>query len=104
MRFRWVHIVCSMMSLMMFFTYINTAHVVASGVGNDVQVDEQTRQILMEKYGLEPTEESHAEQHLLSGDWGMSFSNTSEVDPLVKLVPVVPFWLLPAVWILRIWV
>ncbi len=88
----------------MFFTYINTAHVVASGVGNDVQVDEQTRQILMEKYGLEPTEESHAEQHLLSGDWGMSFSNTSEVDPLVKLVPVVPFWLLPAVWILRIWV
>nr|WP_154957736.1 hypothetical protein [Paenibacillus xylanexedens] len=85
-------------------TYINSAHVAASSAGNDVQVDEQTRQMLMEKYGLEPTEESQAEQHFLSGDWGMSFSNTSEVDPLVKLMPVVPFWLLPAVWILRIWV
>ncbi|MBY0204442.1 hypothetical protein [Paenibacillus cucumis (ex Kampfer et al. 2016)] len=104
MRFRWIHIVCSIVSLMMILTYINSAHVAASGVGNDVQVDEQTRQMLMEKYGLEPTEESQAERHLLSGDWGMSFSNISEVDSLVKLMPVVPFWLLPAIWIFRIWV
>nr|WP_154888253.1 hypothetical protein [Paenibacillus xylanexedens] len=103
MRFRWIHIVSSIVSLMML-TYINSAHVAASGVGNDVKVDEQTRQILMEKYGLEPTEESQADQHFLSRDWGMSFSNTSEVDPLVKLMRVVPFWLLPAVWIFRIWV
>ncbi|WP_342551985.1 hypothetical protein [Paenibacillus sp. FSL R7-0652] len=104
MRFRWLLTACLLIFLMILLTYTNSAHVLASGVGNDVQVDEQTRGILMEKYGLEPTEESQAQQHFLSGDWGMSFSHTSEVGALDKLMLAVPFSLWPAVWIFRMWV
>lgn len=103
MKSRSLHIISLVMSLMML-TYINSAQVAASSVGNDVEVDEQTRQMLMEKYGLEPTEESQAQQHFLSGNWGMSFSQPSDVETMDKLMLVVPFWLWPGVWIIRMWV
>ncbi|CAI6068155.1 hypothetical protein PAECIP112173_02066 [Paenibacillus sp. JJ-100] len=100
MRFRWLHIVC----LMMMLTCIYSPYVAASSMENDVQVDEQTRQLIMEKYGLEPPEESRAQHGFLSGDWGISFSHSSEIEPLDRLMQVVPFWLWPAVWIFQMWV
>ncbi|WP_434750303.1 hypothetical protein [Paenibacillus amylolyticus] len=100
MRFRWLRIV----GLMVILIYISSAQATANGVGNDVQVDEQTRQLLMQKYGLEPSKELQAQHDFLSGDWGMSFRSTSEAEPLDKLMQIVPFWLWPAVWIFRMWV
>ena len=64
MKSRSLHIILLMMSLMML-TYINSSHVAANSLGNDVEVDEQTRQLLMDKYGLEPNEEFKAKQHFL---------------------------------------
>ncbi|MGQ8873985.1 hypothetical protein [Paenibacillus sp. TSA_86.1] len=100
MRFRWLRIV----GLMVFLMYISNPQAIASGVGNNVQVDEQTRQLLMQKYGLEPSKEPQAQHDFFSGDWGMSFRSTSEAKPLDKLMLGVPFWLWPAVWIFRMWV
>lgn len=100
MRFRWLGII----GLMVIFTYISSVQVTASEVVGELQVGEQTRQILMQKYGLEPAEESQAQQRLLSGDWGMSFRYNNVMEPLDKLMRIVPYGLWPAVWIFRMWV
>lgn len=98
MKFKWLRIV----GLMVILSYISSMQVTASEVTNEVQVDEQTRQILMQKYGLEPAEESSAQHDFFSGDWGISFHYGLEMEPLDKLLQIIPFWLWPAVWILRI--
>ncbi|MDM5276572.1 hypothetical protein QUF95_04240 [Paenibacillus silvae] len=100
MKFRWLRII----GLTVILTYISSVEVTASAVEDELQVDEQTRQILMQKYGLEPPEEPQAEQHFLTGDWGMSFRYNSAIEPLDKLMQLIPFWLWPAVWIFRVWV
>lgn len=50
MKFRWLRII----GLTVILTYISSVEVTASAVEDELQVDEQTRQILMQKYGLEP--------------------------------------------------
>ncbi|MBB6024172.1 hypothetical protein HNR77_005276 [Paenibacillus sp. JGP012] len=100
MRFGWLRII----GLMMILMCISSVQVTASDVLNETLVDEQTRQILMQKYGLEPAEESQAQQRFLPRDWGMSFRYNDGMGELAQLMRIVPYWLWPAVWIFRMWV
>lgn len=102
MNKRWVKIVWIPMFLMMLM-YISSESVTAYDVTNEVQVDEDTRQLLEKKYGLEPPEEPKTQQPFFSGDWGMSF-RTEPPDSLDRLVHVVPFSLRPLAWIFRLFV
>ncbi|WP_339256362.1 hypothetical protein MKZ12_20435 [Paenibacillus sp. FSL R5-0713] len=102
MNKRWVKIVWIPILLMMLM-YISSEPVTAYDVSNEVQVDEQTRQRLEKKYGLDRPEEPKTQQHVFSGDWGMSF-RTEPPDSLDRLVHVVPFSLRPLAWIFRLFV
>ncbi|RPK28237.1 hypothetical protein EDO6_03763 [Paenibacillus xylanexedens] len=66
-------------------------------------MDEATRQLLEKKYELERPQETQTQQHVFSGDWGMSF-RTEPPDSFDRLVHVVPFSLRPLAWIFRLFV
>ncbi|WKL02959.1 hypothetical protein Q0F98_03985 [Paenibacillus amylolyticus] len=48
------------------------------------------RELFEKKYGLDRPEEPKTQQHVFSGDWGMSF-RTEPTDSFDRLVHVVPF-------------
>ncbi|WP_127550817.1 hypothetical protein [uncultured Paenibacillus sp.] len=98
----WIQIVGIVMFLMIQM-YISSQPATAYDVTNEVQVDEQTRQRLEKKYGLDRPEEPKTQQHFFSGDWGMSF-RTEPPDSFDRLVHVVPFSLRPLAWIFRLFV
>lgn len=101
MNKRWVKIAWIPMFLMIQM-YISSESVTAYADMNEVQVDEDTRQILEQKYGLERPDELQT-QPFFSGDWGMSF-RTAPPDSFDRLVHVVPFSLRPLAWIFRLFV
>lgn len=100
MNKRWIQIVGIVMFLMIQM-YISSE--AATAVTNEVQVVEETRQLLEKKYGLDRPEEPKTQQHFFSGDWGMSF-RTEPPDSFDRLVHVVPFSLRPLAWIFRLFV
>ncbi|MCL6661308.1 MULTISPECIES: hypothetical protein [Paenibacillus] len=102
MNKRWIQIVGILMFLMILI-YISSEPATAYVVTNEVQVDEATRQLLEKKYGLERPQEMQTQQHVFSGDWGMSF-RTEPPDSFDRLVHVVPFSLRPLAWIFRLFV
>lgn len=98
----WIQIVGIVMFLMMLM-YISSEPATAYVVTNEVQVDEEIRQLIEKKYGLDRPEEPKTQQHFFSGDWGMSF-RTEPPDSFDRLVHVVPFSLRPLAWIFRLFV
>ncbi|WP_433745324.1 hypothetical protein [Paenibacillus amylolyticus] len=102
MNKRGVQIVWIVMFLMILM-YISSEPATAYVVMNEVQVDEDTKQLLEKKYGLERPEEPQTQQPFFSGDWGMSFQ-TESPDSFDRLVHVVPFSLRPLAWIFRLFV
>lgn len=88
---------------LMILMYISSGPVTAYVATNQAQVDEQTRKLLEKKYGLERPEERQTQQHLFSGDWGISFQ-TGRPDSFDRLVHVVLFSLRPLAWIFRLFV
>ncbi|MDQ0719103.1 ABC-type dipeptide/oligopeptide/nickel transport system permease component [Paenibacillus sp. W4I10] len=102
MNKRWIQLVRIVMFLMILM-YISSEPATAYVVTNEVQVDETTRKLLEKKYGLERPEEPKTQQHVFSGDWGMSF-RTEPPDSFDRLVHVVPFSLRPLAWIFRLFV
>lgn len=98
----WIQKVGIVMFLMMLM-YISSEPATAYVVTNEVQVDEEIRQLIEKKYGLERPEEPKTQQHFFSGDWGMSF-RTEPPDSFDRLVHVVPFSLRPLAWIFRLFV
>ncbi|MGN7414338.1 hypothetical protein [Paenibacillus sp. SAF-068] len=98
----WVQIVGIVMFLMILM-YISSVPATAYVVMNEVKLDEDTKQLLEKKYGLERPEEPQTQQHVFSGDWGMSF-RTEPPDSFDRLVHVVPFSLRPLAWIFRLFV
>jgi ABC-type dipeptide/oligopeptide/nickel transport system permease component len=92
-----------MLMFLMILMYISSEPVTAYVVTNEVQVDEDTRELLEKKYGLDRPEEPKTQQHFFSGDWGMSF-RTEPPDSFDRLVHVVPFSLRPLAWIFRLFV
>ncbi|MEK3703663.1 hypothetical protein MKY87_05975 [Paenibacillus sp. FSL R7-0198] len=102
MNKRWIQKVGIVMFLMIQM-YISSEPATAYVVTNEVQVDEETRQLLEKKYGLDRPQEPQTQQHVLSGDWGMSF-RAEPPDSFDRLVHVVPFSLRPLAWIFRLFV
>lgn len=98
----WIQKVGIVMFLMMLM-YISAEPATAYVVTNEVQVDEEIRQLIEKKYGLDRPEEPKTQQHFFSGDWGMSF-RTEPPDSFDRLVHVVPFSLRPLAWIFRLFV
>ncbi|WP_339283444.1 hypothetical protein [Paenibacillus sp. FSL R5-0486] len=98
----WIQKVGIVMFLMMLM-YISSEPATAYVVTNEVQVDEEIRQLIEKKYGLDRPEEPKTQQHFFSGDWGMSF-RTEPPDSFDRLVHVVPFSLRPLAWIFRLFV
>ncbi|WFR65325.1 hypothetical protein P9222_16040 [Paenibacillus amylolyticus] len=101
MNKRWIHIV-GIGIFLMILMYVGSEHVTAYDATIEVQVDEDTRQILEQKYGLEHRYERQT-QPFFSGDWGMSF-RTEPPDSWDRLVHVVSFSLRPLAWIFRLFV
>ncbi|WP_340013754.1 hypothetical protein [Paenibacillus sp. FSL K6-1318] len=101
MNKRWIKMVWIWMFLMILM-YISSEPVTAYLVTNEVQVDEETRQLLEKKYGLERPQEPQTQQPFFSGDWGISFR--TEPDAFDRLVHVFPFSLRPLAWIFRLFV
>ncbi|MEC0124036.1 hypothetical protein [Paenibacillus pabuli] len=99
MNRRWIKMAWIMVILM----YITSFPVIAYAT-SEVQVDEQTRQLLEEKYNLDRPEEPRMQDNLFSGDWGMSFRYNTELDAFDRLMQIVPFSWLPLAWVLRLFV
>jgi len=47
---------------------------VSAYVHHEVEVDQETREALKKKYGLDAPSDPAPMNHLLSGDWGISFN------------------------------
>ncbi|MFC9710249.1 hypothetical protein ACFTRD_19065 [Paenibacillus sp. NPDC056933] len=71
---------------------------------SEVHVDEQTRQLLEEKYNLDRPQEPQTQANMFSGDWGISFRYHTVPDTFDRLLQIVPFSLRPLAWILRLFV
>ncbi|MGC5773670.1 hypothetical protein [Paenibacillus pabuli] len=99
MNKRWIKMAWVMVILM----YITSFPVIAYAT-SEVQVDEQTRQRIEEKYNLERPHEPQMQEDLFSGDWGMSFRYNTEPDMFDRLMQIVPFSWWPLGWILRLFV
>ncbi|MCW3791207.1 hypothetical protein OM416_06415 [Paenibacillus sp. LS1] len=91
-----------MLMFLMILMYISSEPVTAYVVTNEVQVDEETRQLLEKKYELDRPQDPQTQQPIFSGDWGISFR--TDPDSLDRLLLVVPFSLRPLAWIFRLFV
>lgn len=74
MRKRWIMVGWGVLLLAVF----GCSDVTAAYANYPSELDQQTRDELIEKYGLEKPEDPPSRNLLLEGDWGMSFKSPIE--------------------------
>lgn len=62
--------------IILLFVNVGLGNAEAS-VTSEVKLDQQTRDAIAEKYGLEQPKDEVPKANLWSGDWGMSFADLS---------------------------
>ncbi|MEY8746641.1 hypothetical protein [Paenibacillus tundrae] len=82
MRKLWIVV----LGIILLFVDVGLGNAGAS-VTSEVRLDQQTRDAIAEKYGLEQPEEELPQANLWSGDWGMSFDpSTTRYEIIVSMI------------------
>ncbi|KQY87519.1 hypothetical protein ASD24_06605 [Paenibacillus sp. Root52] len=72
--------------IILLFSNVGLGNAEAS-VASESRLDQQTRDAIAEKYGLEPTEDATSRPNLLSGDWGASFDpSTTRYEIIISMI------------------
>ncbi|MCM3171181.1 MULTISPECIES: hypothetical protein [Paenibacillus] len=72
--------------MILLFVNVGLGNAEAS-VTSEVKLDQQTRDAIAEKYGLEQTKDELPKANLWSGDWGMSFDpSTTRYEIIISML------------------